>query len=105
MERKAAKSLLQKAAEVSSRKICEAENVIEKDSFPQLHVVRPSKTGAKGLAPESQAECAFLSLAATGEQKLFLPIDATQRICKVKARFRCPLISRNLHPVKKDLTD
>lgn len=81
MERKAAKLLLQRAA-ISSRKICEAEeNVIETDCFPQPRVVGPSKSGVvKGRAYKSQAECAFSSLLATGEQRLFLPAYATQNI-------------------------
>lgn len=90
MERKAAKLLLQRPVEISSRKICEAEeNAIEKDCFPQP-CVGPSKNGAvKGLAYESQAEYAFPSPPATGEQGLFLPAYATQRIFKVKTCFLC----------------
>lgn len=89
MERKAGKLLLQKAIEISSRKIHEAEeNVIEKDGFLQPHVVNPSESGVvKGLAYESQAERAFPSLAVTGEQRLFLPAYATERIFKVQSCF------------------
>lgn len=90
---KAAKLLLQRAAEISTRKICQAEeNVIEGDCFTQPCAVRPSKSGAvKKFGYEYQAEGTFPPLPAIGEQRLFLPAYATQRIFKVKTCFLCLL--------------
>lgn len=89
MERKAAKLLLQKAAEISSRKIRETEeNVIEKDGSFQPRVVSPSRSGVvTGLAHEGQAGRAFPSLPVAGQQRLFLPAYATERIFKVESCF------------------
>lgn len=71
---KAAKLLLQRAAEISTRKICQAEKNVIEDCFPQPCAVRASKSGAvKKFGYKYQAEGTFLSLPAIGEQRLFLP--------------------------------